>query len=211
MAKRCHGGLTGARLVPAAASPYSRPVEYHPSLPIDTNRLRLRPFTRGDVEAVFAYRSREDVTRFLYDDPMSREAVAEAIQARVGHDHFSDEGDKIMLAVERRADGAMMGEASLILRSTQSRQVEIGYIFHPDYHGHGYATETAQALLAMAFSGAGAHRVYARCHAHNEASRRVMERIGMQAEAHFREHQFTKGRWDEEIVCAILESAWPPA
>jgi RimJ/RimL family protein N-acetyltransferase len=183
-------------------------VEYRPTLPIDALRLRLRPFTRGDVEAVYAYRSRENVTRYLYDDPMSREAVAEAIQARVGRDCFADEGDKIFLAVERMDDGAMMGETSLILRSAQSRQVEIGYIFHPDFHGRGYATEAARVLLDMAFAGAGAHRVFARCHAQNLASRRVMERIGMQVEAHFREHQFVKGRWDEELVCAILEDDW---
>jgi RimJ/RimL family protein N-acetyltransferase len=63
-------------------------------------------------------------------------------------------------------------------------------------------------LLDMAFAGEGAHRVFARCHAQNLASRRVMERIGMQVEAHFREHQFVKGRWDEELVCAILEDDW---
>lgn len=183
-------------------------MEYHPTLPIDTERLRLRPFTRGDVEAVLSYRSREDVTHFLYDDPMSREAVAEAIQARVGREGFADEGDKIFLAVERLSDGAMMGETSMILRSTHSRQVEIGYILHPDYHGEGYATEAARMLLAMAFGGAGAHRVFARCHAQNTGSRRVMERIGMSIEAHFREHQFVKGRWDEELVCAILEDRW---
>ena len=186
-------------------------MEYHPTLPIDIQRLRLRPFTRGDVEAVFSYRSREDVTRFLYDDPMSREAVAEAVQARVGRIGFVEDGDKIFLAVERLSDGAMLGETSLILRSAQSRQVEIGYIFHPDHHGQGYATEAARTLLAMAFAGAGAHRVYARCHAENEASRAVMRRLGMREEAHFREHQFVKGRWDDELVCAILEDEWRAA
>jgi RimJ/RimL family protein N-acetyltransferase len=183
-------------------------MEYQPAYPVETERLRLRPFTRGDVEAVYAYRSREDVTRYLYDDPMSREAVAEAIQARVGQEAFAEEGDKIFLAVERQSDGAMMGEVSLILRSAQSRQVEIGYIFHPAFHGHGYATEAAKKLVAMAFEGAGAHRVFARCHGKNAGSRRVMERLGMRQEAHFREHLFAKGEWDEELICAILEDEW---
>ena len=34
---------------------------FMPDYPIETERLKLRPFTRGDVDAVFAYRSREDV------------------------------------------------------------------------------------------------------------------------------------------------------
>lgn len=183
-------------------------MEFTPEYPLETDRLLLRPFTRGDVDAVFAYRSREDVTRYLFDTPMSRDACAEAVQARVGQTGWAGEQDKICLAVERRDDTAMIGEVVLILRSVESRQAEIGYIFHPDYFGQGYATEAAGRLLPVAFDGGGIHRVYARCHAHNVASRRVMERLGMRQEAHFREHNLTKGAWDEELVHAILEDEW---
>jgi RimJ/RimL family protein N-acetyltransferase len=184
---------------------------YEPDYPIETERLRLRPFTRGDVDAVFAYRQRDDVARFLFDEPMSRESCAEAVQARTAQTGWHNEGDKILIAVERKIDLHMIGEVSMILRNEIARQAEIGYIFHPDYHGHGYATEAARALLAMAFDGAGAHRVYARCDARNEASWRLMERLGMRREAHFREHVRVKGTWDEELIYAMLEDEWDAA
>lgn len=183
-------------------------MDYAPIYPIATMRLHLRPFTRGDIDAMYAYRQREDVTRFLSDPPLSRGACAEALQARIGQIAWGGEGDKIFLAVERRVDRAMIGEVSLILRDAYSRQGEIGYILHPDYHGMGYATEAAAALLAMGFEGAGLHRIHARCHARNDASRRVMERLGMRREAHFREHRFSKGAWEEELVYAMLEDEW---
>lgn len=183
-------------------------MELVPDYPIETERLRLRPFTRGDVDAVAAYRSREDVTRFMFDEPMTREACAEAVQVRVGQTAWHEEGDRIFLAVERRDDAAMMGEVLLLLRSVPSRQAELGYTFHPDYHGNGYATEAGRLMLRLGFEQGGAHRIYARCHAHNEASRRVMERLGMRKEAHFREHLFVKGAWDEELQYAILEDEW---
>jgi len=179
-----------------------------PTYPIETSRLRLRPFTRGDVDAVFAYRQREDVARFLFDEPMSRESCAEAVQARVGQIGFEKEGDKILLAVERKEDLAMVGEVSLILRSLESRQAELGYIVHPDFHGLGYATEAGRALLALGFDGAGMHRIYARCDARNSASAKVMERLSMRREAHFREHALVKGDWDEELIYAMLEGEW---
>lgn len=179
-----------------------------PDYPLETSRLRLRPFTRGDVDAVFAYRQREDVARFLFDEPMSRQSCAEAVQARVGQIGFELEGDKIFLAVERLDDLAMIGEVSLILRSAEARQAELGYIFHPDYHRFGYATEASRALLAMGFEGAGMHRIYARCDARNLASAKVMERLGMRREAHFREHLLVKGAWDEELIYALLEYEW---
>ena len=57
---------------------------FMPDYPIETERLRLRPFTRGDVDAVFSYRSREDVCRYLFDEPMSRETCAEAVRRGSG-------------------------------------------------------------------------------------------------------------------------------
>jgi RimJ/RimL family protein N-acetyltransferase len=183
-------------------------MELVPAYPIETERLRLRPFRRGDIDAVHAYRSREDVTRWLVDAPMSREACAEAVKARIGQFTWAGDGDKIFLAVERSEDATMIGEVSLILRSAESRQAEIGYIFHPEHHGRGYATEASKALMSLAFDQAGVHRVFARCHAHNTASRRVMQRLGMREEAHFREHVRVKGRWDEELIYAILEDEW---
>lgn len=180
-----------------------------PNYPIETERLQLRPFTRGDVDAVYSYRSREDVCRFLFDEPMSRQTCAETIQARISQLGLEEEGDRIVLAVERKADGELIGEVSLIWRSVESRQAEIGYIFNPVAQGQGFASEAARALMDVGFAGAGMHRIYARCDARNAASARVMERLGMRREAHFRDHVLVKGKWDEEYIYAVIESEWP--
>ena len=102
----------------------------------------------------------------------------------------------------------MIGEVSLILRHEVARQGEVGYIFHPDAHGQGYASEAARALLAFGFEVMGLHRIYARCDARNAASERVMQRLGMRKEAHFREHMQVKGSWDEELIYALLEGEY---
>lgn len=181
---------------------------YAPHYPIETERLLLRPFTRGDVDAVFAYRQREDVAQYLFDGPMSHESVTEVVQQRVGQYELNGEGDKVFLAAELKAPQRVIGEVSLILRDGPARQGEIGYIFHPEFHGQGYATEAARTLLWMGFEGAGMHRIYARCDARNAGSWKVMERLGMRREAHFREHALFKGAWDEEFVYALLEGEW---
>ena len=181
---------------------------YAPAYPVETTRLRLRPFTRGDVDAVFAYRRREDVTRHLFDGPLTHEACTEIVQRRVGQTELDTEGDKIVLAVERKVDGRLVGEVSMILRDLVSRQGEIGYILHPDAQGQGIATEAADAMLALGFDGMKLHRIYARCAVANTASWAVMERLHMRREAHFREHIFLRGGWEEELVYAILEDDW---
>jgi RimJ/RimL family protein N-acetyltransferase len=180
----------------------------YPNYPLRTERLILRPFTRGDVDAVYAYRRREDVARYLFDVALSRGECALAVQQRIGQVAFEAEGDKIVLAVELAANGALIGEMSLIWRSVDARQAEVGWIFDPDYQGRGYATEAAKAMLDLAFGPGDVHRVAARCDVRNEASWRLMERLGMRREAHFREHGLFKGRWDEEFIYALLAPEW---
>lgn len=179
-----------------------------PDYPLNTARLVLRPFTRGDVDAVYDYRSREDVARYLFDPPLSRDECALAIQQRTTQLALEAEGDRIILAVETRDDQSLVGEVSLIWRSVEARQGELGWIFHPDHQGRGYATEAAAELLRLGFEDADLHRIYARCDARNDGSWRLMERLGMRREAHFREHALFKGGWDEEFYYAILRAEW---
>ncbi len=56
--------------------------------------------------------------------------------------------------------------------------------------------------------GLGLHRIAGRCDGRNIPSARVMERLGMRREAHFRENEIFKGEWGDEFVCAILEHEW---
>ena len=182
---------------------------FYPDLPITTPRLTLRPFTRGDVEAVFEYRSREDVALYLFDAPLSRDECALAVQQRTVQTGWSEEGDKIVLAVELSESGILIGEMSLIWRSAEARQGEIGWIFHPGHHGRGYATEAAGALFDLGFQGADLHRIFARCDARNGSSWRLMERLGMRREAHtVRESLHRDGEWLDGLSYALLAEEW---
>lgn len=179
-----------------------------PDYPILTPRLALRPFTRGDLDSVFAYRGRADVARFLFDPPLSRDECALAIQQRIAQVVLEREGDRLILAVDERETGALVGEVSLIWRSADARQGEVGWIFHPEQQGRGFATEAATAMLELGFGRVDLHRIFARCGVGNAASWRLMERLGMRREAHFREHAIFKGRWDEEFHYALLQREW---
>jgi RimJ/RimL family protein N-acetyltransferase len=188
--------------------PLPATVQFAPDYPIVTDRLLLRPFSRGDVDAVYSYRSRADVAEYLFDPPLTHDECAEAVRLRTGQVAFANKGDRIVMALERRSDGRLVGEQSLIWRSDVHRQAEIGYILHPDVWGEGLASEASEALLAFAFEVARIHRVYARCDVLNTHSAAVMRRIGMRQEAHLREHEWIKGRWSDTLIFAVLEDDW---
>ena len=176
--------------------------------PIETERLSLRAFRPGDVDAVHDTRSRPDVVRYLYDEVQTREQVEQTITQRLAQTSLERDGDVLALAAERREDARLIGDLTLVLRSAHHRQAEIGFVFHPDAQGKGYAREGASALLDLAFGPLGAHRVYARTDAANDASAGLLRRLGMRKEAHFRHNEIFKGAWGDELHFAILEHEW---
>ncbi|MBW4721301.1 GNAT family N-acetyltransferase [Saccharothrix obliqua] len=177
-----------------------------PSYPIRTERLLLRPFTAGDQAVLYSWQSREDVMRYLYGGPKTPEESAESLARKLAVTWPEKEGEHLSLAVER--DGVVIGETVLKWLHEEFRQGEIGYVLHPDHHGRGYATEASRAMLALGFDNLGLHRIVASCDAFNEPSWRVMERLGMRREAHFRHNEVFKGSWGEEFIYAILEDEW---
>lgn len=176
--------------------------------PILTDRLILRPFEDGDLEAVYDMQRREDVTRFLYWGPRTRADVGEMIAKRKGQIQLVDEGDRLSLAVALRGTAELVGDVVLGWHSNEHRQGEIGFVFHPDHQGHGYGQEASEVLLRLGFERFGLHRIIGRCDGRNDASARLMERLGMRREAHFRENEFVKGEWSDELVFAILRTEW---
>ncbi len=178
--------------------------------PIETERLRLRPFTKDDIDGLFEIQSRPEVTRFLYWDARDREEVEPALARLIAATSIEGDDDLIALAIERREDGMLVGYDSIWLRSAEHHQVEIGFVFHPDAQGRGYAGEAARELLVLAFERLGAHRVFGRTDARNDGSARLMRRLGMREEAHFREAEIFKGEWGDELVFAILDREWRP-
>lgn len=183
----------------------------HPNYPIVTDRLVLRPFDSADLDALHAFHRREDVARYLFWEPRDREQVAAALERKRGEYRIVDEGQSLSLAVVEASGRSLVGEVHLAWRSREHRQGEFGFVFDPEHQGRGYATEAAGVVLRLGFADLGLHRIVGHCDARNTASARLMERLGMRREAHFVHNRIFKGRWDEELVYALLDDEWAAA
>ncbi|MBT2217393.1 GNAT family N-acetyltransferase [Virgibacillus dakarensis] len=82
---------------------------------------------------------------------------------------------------------------------------EIGFAILPEYGGKGYGTEAAKLLLQFAFEKLDAHKVVGMCNANNICSAALMEHIGMEREAIFREELFWQNKWTDQYYFSILE------
>jgi RimJ/RimL family protein N-acetyltransferase len=179
-----------------------------PKYPLITERLLLRPFGNGDLDAVYAIQSRDDVTRYLYWGPRSRFQAREMLERRKRMTAIAREGDGLYLAAVLKDVGILVGDFTLAWRSREHQLGEIGFELHPDHQGKGYATEATAVLLRLGFEELGLHRIIGRCDGRNLASARLMERLGMRREAHLRENELIKGEWTDELVYAMLASEW---
>jgi len=176
--------------------------------PLHTKRLLLRLFNRHDLEAVYDMQSRPEVARYLYWAPRTRSQAADSLQEKLRCQSIEVEGDILNLAVERAEGGPVIGDLMLRYVSAVHRQAEIGYIFHPDAQGQGFATEATAAVIDLAFGQLGVHRVFGQIDGRNVASARVLERLGMRREAHLVENEWVKGEWTDEVIYGVLAHEW---
>ena len=174
-------------------------------LPIRTERLTLRAVTADDFDDHLRLYGDPRVLRYLYEEAFDRESVVPHFERRLVS-ALPDEGMWLNLVVEH--DGRFVGEVGMCLVSRAHRQCEIGYSFLPEEAGHGYATEAASVMLGLCFTELDAHRVIGRIDARNDASARLLQRLGMRREAHLRENEFVKGEWTDEIIYAMTEDEW---
>lgn len=82
---------------------------------------------------------------------------------------------------------------------------EVAYWIAPDHQGNGYATEALELAVAYAFDDRRLHKVMARVMGWNDASRRVLEKVGFEREARLTDHYFVDGDYVDAIVYGLFE------
>ncbi|MDR3471776.1 MAG: GNAT family protein [Devosia sp.] len=178
------------------------------ALPIRTERLVLRVFAPGDLEAVMAYYMLPEVQRYLDWAARDRAEVKAAVDAMSGQVRLNRPGDMLSLAVLRGSDRELIGQVSLRWHDATAAQAELRLALNPRHRRQGYGTEAARAALTLGFDAFDFHRIFARCDARSVASARLLKGLGMRLEAHYREHALFQGEWDEELHFAMLDREW---
>lgn len=140
---------------------------------METERLLLRRYKEDDLQDLYEYLSNPEVVKYEPYQAMNLEQVKNNLQWRISTEE--------MIAVELKSNHKMIGNVYLGKRDFES--LELGYVFHQDYWGKGYAKESCMALIEQAFSN-NIHRIFAECDPQNPNSWRLLESMGFRREAH---------------------------
>lgn len=163
-------------------------------------RVTLRTVEREDVDVLQrGYNEPAFQEGTLIEFPRNRGAIEERIADTVESD---DDSIYLLICV----DGDPVGSVSL--REMRQDHGMLVYWLLPDGRGQGYATEGAALLIDHAFGSVGLHRVYAWTIDDNEASQRVLRRLGFTHEGTYREHVYTRGAYRDTEQYGLLEREW---
>jgi RimJ/RimL family protein N-acetyltransferase len=179
-----------------------------PAYPIRTARLDLRPHRMSDLEDLLVFHSSPLVTRYIPWPVRDRDQVRDALTVKLEQGELPEPGRWLVLALELRETGRVVGEVLLKWASAPDRQGELGYALAEEVWGRGLAVEAATAMLGLAFTDLGLHRVCAVLVADNTASAAVLVKLGMRHEATFSGALRWEGAWADELVYAITAPEW---
>jgi ribosomal-protein-alanine N-acetyltransferase len=172
-----------------------------PTLPIQTERLRLRALSDDDetVERLHAIYGDAQTMQYIGTSgtPASDVATTRRILGRLV-EHGRLHGFTLW-AVDERDDEPLVGLCGLMWVEGHGPEVEAAYLFRRDRWGCGYASEALRAVLGVAHRELGLERVVALAYPDNDASRRVMEKAGMRADGHREAYGRTLTRHVSEV------------
>lgn len=146
--------------------------------------VSLRPFELGDAPAVHRWFNNPAATRTLMEwrESFSLEE-AEGWAARAADS--SGEDRKYAIVVEGYEEPVGFTALYGLFRQTAP---ELGALIGDDVRGKGVGRRAEALTIAKAFDEFGAHRVYGRIPADNEAAKRVVTSLGWRHEGTMRGH-----------------------
>lgn len=171
---------------------------------LKTKRLILRPMTPEDALPVQRLAGDRAIARTTLSIPHPYNI--EMARTWIETQRLKYKAGKLVnFAIVHQQEDTLLGVIGLTLTPTHDH-AELGYWIGKPYWGQGYATEAAAAVLRFGFETLRLHRIHAAFMAHNPASGRVMEKIGMVYEGTLRQHLKKWCHFYDVVKYGILKS-----
>jgi RimJ/RimL family protein N-acetyltransferase len=177
----------------------------------ETERVILRRWSPGDVDAWLEHLNTPDVTEHLGGVRTPAE-IAEKFEKMA---RGWEENGFSFLIVALRDSGAFLGTCGIARIENDAAPtelqgaVQVGWQLRADYWGQGYAVEAARAVMAFGFNLVGVDCIYSQTSQANRASWRVMEKLGMlrRADLDYDDPKYP-AKDNPTIIYAITRADW---
>lgn len=176
---------------------------------LETERLILRPVTDDDALGAFLYASNPNMTKFtLFETHQTIEDSRWFVNDYRRSRYASQEPDPFAIVLKRDPVQMMVGAVGAHWVSQPNGAMEIGYAIAEPYWGRGLVVEAARAVVRYVFTEYAVERLQARVFVGNDASDRVLEKLGFMREGVLRSLVLRRGQWWDIAMWSLLRSEW---
>ena len=168
----------------------------------ETERLRLRPFRKGDAKVLHDLYGDAVNLRYWGVDPSPDLATTrKMLRWHISFHPFH----YALWAIEEAKSGKLIGMINYHRRDMRERRVDVGWLALPKAQGKGYMTEAARALLRHLFDRLKVHKVEALIRRENRPSIALARRLGFRLEGGpIRDRWLKDGRWHSVMLYGLI-------
>lgn len=172
---------------------------------LEGEKLYFKPLNTDDTLAIHSYASDPIVSKYIGWRLMetveeTNEYINEMIKREAAETH-------LYASIVLKSTEDIIGTAMIFSFNHDARHAEVGYVFHRDYWGKSYGTESLGLMNRFATEVLGLHKLHARVVNANIGSTRILEKSGFQLEGCQRDYHFIEGKYyDSLLLGKILDS-----
>ena len=171
---------------------------------IETERLILRSYKESDLPDYYSLLS--DRKNMYYLDDIIMETLEDAKQSLLEAIKLMENGNARRFAIILKGDSKVIGGVGydVTAKTPLGRIGHMGWFIAPEYQNKGYMSEAVKKVIEFAFTKDDCIRITTGCHKDNEASRKVMEKVGFKKEGERIKAVYHDGVMKDRLEYAIV-------
>lgn len=173
---------------------------------LETERLALRDITMEDAEDIFVFFSDHQVMKYYGSNDKKTIGEIEDLIKRLKEGY----GNRVRIrwGITLKGSSRIIGTCGFHNIDLDDRRAEIGYELARDYWNQGIMSEAVSKVINFGFYEMGINRIEAFYDPKNEASERLLKKLGFKVEGHLRKYSFYSGEFKDAVVCSILKDEY---
>jgi len=170
------------------------------------DRVTLRPAAPADADRLRRWREEWSVRRFQPLHDLSAAQLRAEVSGQCSRDLYQGRGEKFQWIIELGPEP--VGWVTLVVSNWEHGLAEVGYALTTARQKQGLMVRALTALLDDLFRRTRLERIEARCAVDNDASQRVLERIGFVQEGRLRSYFRLHSRRVDNFLYSMLKEDW---
>ncbi|MGX5173021.1 GNAT family N-acetyltransferase [Aliikangiella sp. IMCC44653] len=169
-------------------------------------KISLRPYYESDKAALQSYRQDPEQCRYIRPPQSNADLDAFILQHSQGWQMVEGHWNGLVIIWNQQPEA--IGDIAFKIEDWKNQRMEVGYRVSKHHAGQGVASEALTLLLNYLFERFSPHKIVAKCDPLNIASHKVMRKVGMCQEAHFKSHFLIGERWSDQLDFGISKAQW---